>query len=97
MIIVFALAQELTETLEDEGAAVRAVCASQTTIRQRTDLNCPQSAMLGVFRHVYGTAARRELSYDNVKVSGNAWDTNLIKVNPVGVSFFLCSGCMICV
>ncbi|KAF9922096.1 Coronin-like protein crn1 [Linnemannia zychae] len=34
------------------------------------------------YRHVYGTAARRELSYDNVKVSGNAWDTNLIKVNP---------------
>ncbi|KAF9107592.1 Coronin-like protein crn1 [Mortierella sp. AM989] len=34
------------------------------------------------YRHVYGTATRRELSYDNVKVSGNAWDTNLIKVNP---------------
>ncbi|KAF9573321.1 Coronin-like protein crn1 [Mortierella alpina] len=34
------------------------------------------------YRHVYGTVARRELSYDNVKVSGNAWDTNLIKVNP---------------
>ncbi|KAF9542036.1 Coronin-like protein crn1 [Mortierella hygrophila] len=34
------------------------------------------------YRHVYGTAARRELSYDNVKVSGNAWDTNLVKVNP---------------
>ncbi|KAF9175238.1 Coronin-like protein crn1 [Mortierella sp. AD011] len=34
------------------------------------------------YRHVYGTAARREFSYDNVKVSGNAWDSNLIKVNP---------------
>jgi hypothetical protein len=34
-------------------------------------------------RHVYGTPARREVSYDNVKVSGNAWDSNLIKVNPV--------------
>ncbi|KAF8983998.1 Coronin-like protein crn1 [Entomortierella lignicola] len=34
------------------------------------------------YRHVFGTSARRELSYDNVKVSGNAWDTNLIKVNP---------------
>ncbi|KAF9178696.1 Coronin-like protein crn1 [Haplosporangium sp. Z 767] len=34
------------------------------------------------YRHVYGTVARRELGYDNVKVSGNAWDTNLIKVNP---------------
>ncbi|KAF9581870.1 Coronin-like protein crn1 [Lunasporangiospora selenospora] len=34
------------------------------------------------YRHVYGTAARRELCYDNVKISGNAWDTNLIKVNP---------------
>ncbi|KAG0229697.1 Coronin-like protein crn1 [Actinomortierella wolfii] len=34
------------------------------------------------YRHVYGTAAKRELSYDNVKLSNNAWDTNLIKVNP---------------
>ncbi|KAG0083321.1 Coronin-like protein crn1 [Podila epicladia] len=34
------------------------------------------------YRHVYGTANKRELCYDNVRVSGNAWDTNLIKVNP---------------
>ncbi|KAG0261627.1 Coronin-like protein crn1 [Actinomortierella ambigua] len=34
------------------------------------------------YRHVYGTAAKRELSYDNVKLTSNAWDTNLIKVNP---------------
>ncbi|KAF9580063.1 Coronin-like protein crn1, partial [Lunasporangiospora selenospora] len=33
--------------------------------------------------HVYGTAARRESGYDNVKVSSNAWDSNLIKVNPL--------------
>ncbi|KAF9365841.1 Coronin-like protein crn1 [Mortierella sp. NVP85] len=33
------------------------------------------------YRHVFGTAAKRELGYDNVKVSGNAWDSNLIKVN----------------
>ncbi|KAG0240636.1 Coronin-like protein crn1 [Mortierella sp. GBA43] len=34
------------------------------------------------YRHVFGTGAKREACHDNVKVSGNAWDTNLIKVNP---------------
>ncbi|RKP26543.1 hypothetical protein SYNPS1DRAFT_32706 [Syncephalis pseudoplumigaleata] len=33
------------------------------------------------FRHVYGTAARRENCYDNVRVSNNAWDSNLVSVN----------------
>ncbi len=33
------------------------------------------------YRHVYGTAAKKELCYDNVKVSSNAWDTNLIAAN----------------
>ncbi|KAF0392119.1 DUF1900-domain-containing protein [Gigaspora margarita] len=38
------------------------------------------------FRHVFGTAARYENCFDNVKVSTNAWDTNLVKVNPVFVA-----------
>ncbi|KAK0561686.1 Coronin-like protein crn1 [Tilletia horrida] len=33
------------------------------------------------YRHVFGNAARKESSYDNVKVSNNAWDTNLIAAN----------------
>jgi len=33
------------------------------------------------FRHVFGTAAKREHSYDGVKVSRSAWDSNKIKVN----------------
>lgn len=33
------------------------------------------------FRHVYGTVAKREACYDNVRVSSNAWDSNLIAVN----------------
>ncbi|KAG0051759.1 Coronin-like protein crn1 [Gryganskiella cystojenkinii] len=44
------------------------------------------------YRHVYGTATRRELCYDNVKVSGNAWDTNLVKVNPKFLSLNWNSG-----
>jgi len=35
------------------------------------------------FRHVFGTANKRELCYDNVKVSRSAHDSNIIKVNPV--------------
>ncbi|RIA98658.1 hypothetical protein C1645_749469 [Glomus cerebriforme] len=38
------------------------------------------------FRHVFGTAAKYEHCFDNVKVSASAWDTNLVKVNPLFVS-----------
>jgi hypothetical protein len=31
--------------------------------------------------HVFGTNAKRDQCYDNLKVSRNAWDTNLAKVN----------------
>jgi len=34
------------------------------------------------FRHVFGTPAKKECCYDNLKVSRNAVDGNLIKVNP---------------
>lgn len=33
------------------------------------------------YRHVFGQAAKRELQYENVKVTNNAWDSNLIKTN----------------
>lgn len=33
------------------------------------------------FRHVFGQAAKKELCYDNLRVSNNAWDSNLIKAN----------------
>jgi len=35
------------------------------------------------FRHVFGTAEKREKCIDNVKPSRNAWDSNLIKANPL--------------
>jgi coronin-1B/1C/6 len=35
------------------------------------------------FRHVFGTAAKRESCYENIRVSGNAWDSDLIAVNSV--------------
>lgn len=44
------------------------------------------------YRHVYGTPARRENCYENVKASMNAWDTNLLKVNPVQSSSLLMAG-----
>ncbi|CCK69073.1 coronin KNAG_0B06450 [Huiozyma naganishii CBS 8797] len=33
------------------------------------------------YRHVFGQAAKRELQYENIKVTNNAWDSNLIKTN----------------
>jgi coronin-1B/1C/6 len=32
--------------------------------------------------HVFGQTTKREQCYDNLRVSRNAWDTNLIKANP---------------
>ncbi|KXJ94633.1 hypothetical protein Micbo1qcDRAFT_232079 [Microdochium bolleyi] len=34
------------------------------------------------YRHVFGKSTRKEFCYDNLRVSRNAWDTNLIKANP---------------
>ncbi|KAI0127712.1 coronin-6 [Xylariales sp. AK1849] len=33
------------------------------------------------YRHVFGKSTRKEFCYDNIRISRNAWDTNLIKVN----------------
>ncbi|KAN0062647.1 Coronin-like protein crn1 [Thecaphora frezii] len=33
------------------------------------------------YRHVFGHPAKKEMSYENVKVSNSAWDTNLIAAN----------------
>ncbi|KAL1583212.1 hypothetical protein WHR41_07944 [Cladosporium halotolerans] len=34
------------------------------------------------YRHVFGQPSRREQCYDNLRISKNAWDTNLVKCNP---------------
>ncbi|QIX01010.1 hypothetical protein AMS68_006527 [Peltaster fructicola] len=34
------------------------------------------------YRHVFGQTTRREQCYDNLRISKNAWDTNLVKANP---------------
>ncbi|KAG0748826.1 hypothetical protein G6F62_000764 [Rhizopus arrhizus] len=38
------------------------------------------------YRHVYGTCAKRDFCYDNLRVSANAWDTNIVKANPRFIS-----------
>lgn len=38
------------------------------------------------YRHVFGTAWKRDQSYDNLRVSPNVWDSNLIKANPLFLS-----------
>ncbi|GES56867.1 coronin-like protein crn1 [Aspergillus terreus] len=34
------------------------------------------------YRHVFGRSTRKDQCYDNLHISNNAWDTNLVKVNP---------------
>lgn len=34
------------------------------------------------FRHVYGTALKREHCYDNIRVSQSSWDSTFCAVNP---------------
>lgn len=34
------------------------------------------------YRHVFGKPTRKESCYDNLRISRNAWDTNLVKANP---------------
>lgn len=34
------------------------------------------------FRHVYGSAAKREQCYDNIRVSKSSWDSTFCAVNP---------------
>ncbi|KAJ3127958.1 Coronin-like protein crn1 [Nowakowskiella sp. JEL0407] len=38
------------------------------------------------YRHVYGTPNKRDQCFDNLKVSRSAWDTNLVKANPLFIS-----------
>ena len=38
-------------------------------------------------RHVYGSAAKKELSIDNLKLSNSAWDTNLVAASGVSCKF----------
>ncbi|KAF2277960.1 actin-binding protein-like protein [Westerdykella ornata] len=38
------------------------------------------------YRHVFGRGTKKEQCYDNLRISKNAWDTNLIKANPEYIS-----------
>ncbi|SCV71662.1 BQ2448_3250 [Microbotryum intermedium] len=33
------------------------------------------------YRHVYGSPAKREMTYENIKISASAWDTNLVSAS----------------
>ncbi|KAF2156712.1 coronin-6 [Myriangium duriaei CBS 260.36] len=38
------------------------------------------------YRHVFGRSTKKEQCYDNLRITNNAWDSNLIKVNPKFIS-----------
>ncbi|KAH3687595.1 hypothetical protein WICPIJ_001405 [Wickerhamomyces pijperi] len=33
------------------------------------------------YRHVYGSAYKKELQYDNIRITKNAWDSNILQTN----------------
>lgn len=53
------------------------------------EIGCPSGGnqLISVYSHVFGQPAKKEHSLDNVKVSGNAWDTNLVAAS--GVRFII--------
>lgn len=44
------------------------------------------------FRHVFGTAIKRDLCYDGLRITRNAWDSNYCAVNPEFLAVALESG-----
>ncbi|KAF2836740.1 actin-binding protein-like protein [Patellaria atrata CBS 101060] len=38
------------------------------------------------YRHVFGRSTKKEQCYDNLRISKNAWDSNIIKANPEYIS-----------
>lgn len=41
------------------------------------------------FRHVFGTAAKKEEGFDGVRITRNAWDSNFCSVNPLFIAVAL--------
>lgn len=39
-----------------------------------------------LLRNVFGAGAKKDQCYDGVKASQSAWDSNIVKVNPVGAN-----------
>ncbi|KAE8356391.1 hypothetical protein BDV28DRAFT_127236, partial [Aspergillus coremiiformis] len=44
------------------------------------------------YRHVFGRNTRKEQCYDNLRVSANPWDSNLVKANPKYLSLNWAAG-----
>lgn len=76
------------------GRPVRASVEVSYVVASCFPLRAPHRSNLSAFRlsypltyrrvtgHVFGQTTKREQCYDNLRVSRNAWDTNLIKANP---------------
>ncbi|WFD20949.1 Coronin-like protein crn1 [Malassezia caprae] len=70
----------------------KAVKAARAEVRRTPTNPITNNTMSGRFvrsskyRHVYGNPAKKEASFDNVKVSNNAWDTNLMSASGKFVS-----------
>jgi Domain of unknown function (DUF1899) len=58
-------------------------------IRSRIQVSCVtrqqvllcRNANREMLGHVYGQSTKKEQCYDNLRISRNAWDTNLVKVS----------------
>lgn len=45
-------------------------------------MHCAATNLANSVGHVFGKPTRKDHGYDNLHISRNAWDTNLVKVHP---------------
>lgn len=62
------------------------VLCEPLNIGKRNSVSIWGGQLISVRSHVFGQAAKKEHALDNVKVSGSAWDTNLVAAS--GVRFY---------
>ena len=49
----------------------------------------PKFVRASHYRHVFGTAPKRELCYDNIKITKSSWDSSFCAVNPKFIAVVL--------
>ncbi len=57
-----------------------ALCARRNIVRPQVNRGGTRPLLTLRKGHVFGKPTRKEATYDNLHISRNAWDTNLVKV-----------------
>lgn len=76
--IIFKLPRLCSPSAEPGWQAVS--CARRSIVSLVTRSEWHESKLTAAAGHVFGKSTRKESCYDNLHISRNAWDTNLVKV-----------------